>query len=340
MKLLRIAIATLSLLLLTLPVSAAGVRIKLATLAPDGSAWHLVLEEMGATWQERTDGRVRVVLYAGGVAGDEPDMLRKIRIGQLHGASLTTAGFSDVDSAFDVFTIPLFFESWDEFVYVRDKLAPELERRLESKGLKLLHWGRGGWIHLFSKQPVRTVADLRQVKMFTWAGDDGMSGVWKAKGFRPVPLAATDVLTGLQTGLIDALPTTPLAALSMQWFRHTPFMIEPGVAPLGAGTVIDKRVWDRLSEQDRRILLEAAREAERRLAVEIPAKDGEAVAEMQKRGLKVIDVEAEGSRAEWEQLARELADEMRARLVPPEIFDAAQRYRDEFRKGRAAGSAR
>jgi TRAP-type C4-dicarboxylate transport system substrate-binding protein len=331
----KVLLALLLLALLPAPVEAADKSvIKLATLAPDGSAWHKALEEMGGEWRESTDGRVSLRLYAGGVAGDDPDMVRKIRIGQLHASALTVAGLADIDSSFLIFNIPLFFDSDEEFRYVLEGMTEHLSARLESKGFILLHWGHGGWVHLFSKQPVRSVDDLRNVKLFSWAGDDTIFQLWKKAGFRPVALAATDILTGLQTGLIDGLPTTPLAALSLQWFRQTDFMMAHGIAPLVGATVVSLKAWNRISEADRALLLESAGRMEERLMVEIPRKDEEAIEEMKKRGLEAIRVDSEEMVAEWKKVAEEFSAKMRDGIVPAGTFTEALRLRDAFRRAK------
>jgi TRAP-type C4-dicarboxylate transport system substrate-binding protein len=314
------------------PVLGAPVTVRLATLAPDGSAWHNVLKDMSHEWNERTDGRVRVRIYPGGVAGDDPDMVRKLRIGQLQAGAITSAGLTDIDPAFNVFSIPLFFDSFEEFFYVLDKMTPTLKSRLEAKGFVPLNWAHAGWIHLFSKEPVRTVADLKRVKMFTWAGDDDMGRLWKSEGFRPVPLASTDILVGLQTGMIDGIPATPYPALLSQWYRHTPYMLKPGVGPLMGGTVMSMKTWTKISEDDRASLLEAAARAGERLRSEIPEKDLSAVREMEKRGLTVIDALAGEQSEQWRETAVAFASRVRESLVPEEIFEMASRYRDEFRR--------
>jgi len=198
----------------------------------------------------------------------------------------------------------------------------------------LLHWGHGGWVHLFSKQPVRSVEDLKKVKLFSWAGDDTIFQLWKEAGFRPVALAATDILTGLQTGLIDGLPTTPLAALSLQWFRQTDYMMEPGIAPLTGATVISAKAWNQISEADRKQLRESAGRMQQRLMVEIPRKDAEAIEEMKKRGLETVPVESEKLIAEWKEVAAAFAAKMRNGIVPEETFEAALRLRDQFRRAK------
>ncbi len=183
--------------------------LKLATLAPQGSVWDNALREMGARWTKESAGAVELRIYPGGVAGDEADVVRKIRIGQFQGAALTVTGLAEIDSAFAAFEIPMLFESWDEVDRVLAKLRPELERRLAEKGYVLLLWGHGGWVHLFSRQPIRGVDDLKKQKLFVWAGDDAQVQQWRKNGFQPVALAATDVAMGFQTRMIDVLPTTP-----------------------------------------------------------------------------------------------------------------------------------
>ncbi|MGB5881593.1 MAG: TRAP transporter substrate-binding protein DctP, partial [Thermoanaerobaculia bacterium] len=208
------------LLLLTLGLATRGVEaatvIKLATLVPDGSVWDKALKEMGADWKESSDGRVTLRIYPGGVAGDEPDVVRKMRIGQIQAASLTVTGLSEIDPAFKVFTIPLFYDSYEELLFVLEAMEPYLAAKLEARGFVFVHWGHAGWVHLFSKDPIRQIDDLKQQKLFVWAGQDDMVQWWMRSGFKPVALAATDIMTGLQTGMIEVLPTTPLAALNLQ----------------------------------------------------------------------------------------------------------------------------
>jgi len=307
------------------------ITLKTATLAPDGSAWFKVLKSLDQTVQQRTEGRVELRIYAGGVAGDDRDVVRKMRIGQLQAGAVATSGLGSIDPGYNVFSIPLFFDSYDEFFFVRDQLTPLLAQRTEEKGFKLLHWGHGGWVHVFSAEPVRTVDELRQVKMWTWAGDDRVVQIWKDSGFNPVPLAATDILVGLQTGLVNGVPTTPYAALAMQWFRHIPYMLSSGVAPMVGGTILTLKAWNKLSPDDQEILLQAGQEADARLRAEIPVADEEAIAEMEKRGLTVVPVDAQGDPT-WRAVAEDFAARMQGELVPEDVYRLALGYRDEYRQ--------
>jgi len=314
------------------------VTIKLATLAPDGSIWDQGVEEMGATWKEETDGRVSLRVYPGGVAGDESDVVRKMRIGQLHSAVLTVGGLAEIDDGFDLFSIPFFFDSYEELYYVLDALRPALEDRLAKKGYVLLNWGHAGWIHLFSKEPVPSLATLKKTKFFVSSGDDRMVQWWTGHGYRPVALATTDILTGLQTGMIEALPSPPLAALMLQWYKNAPHMLDIGFAPLVGATVVQSRIWKRVDEADQKRLKKAARDLEEHLEKEVPRQDKEAIAAMEKRGLKVTKVEGTAGAQEWRSLAGTFAEDVQESWVPPEILRLALEARAKFRAQKKAAS--
>jgi TRAP-type C4-dicarboxylate transport system substrate-binding protein len=265
------------------------------------------------------------------VAGDEPEVVRKMRIGQLQAAAVTTAGLAAIDPAFQMFNIPMFFDSYPELDAVLSTMTPVLKQRLEAKGFVLLSWGHGGWVYFFTKTPVHTVDELRKTKMFVWSGDDPMVQRWKSNGFRPVPLALTDILTGLQTGMIDTYPTTPLLGLTLQWYHQTPYMVGVGLAPLVGGLVITKQAWGKLSEADRAQIQAACSKVEVRLKAEVPKQDTTAIGEMQKRGLTVVKVPA-ADVAQFRSIAQGFAAAMRGTAVPADIIDTATRERDAYRQ--------
>ena len=305
--------------------------IKLATLVPEGSVWDKGLREMGGQWTAATQGRVTLRVYPGGVAGDEPDVVRKMRIGQLQAAAVTTAGLADIDPAFQLFKVPMFFDSYPELDAVLDKLTPVLKQRLEAKGFVLLNWGHGGWLYFFNRQPVNSVEDLKKLKLFWLTGDDAMIQKWKGLGFQPVPLAATDILTALQTGMIESYPTTPLIALSLQWYKQTPYMSGVGLDPLVGGMIITKQAWNKLSEADRVAVATSCRRMEQRLKVEVPRQDTTAVAEMQKRGLTVTRP-TPATVAQFRKIADQFSAAMRGTIVPEDILQLATRERDAYRQ--------
>ena len=336
MKALRVAV-TVSLLLVPVVLHAQKTQVRLSTFVPEGSVWDKALRQMGADWRKSTEGRVRLTIFAGGQQGTEGDVVRRMRINQLQAAALTLPGLTDIDAAFNVLGIPFFFESDEELFYVLDKLTPILKHRLDEKGLVLLNWGHGGWVHVFTTTPVKSMSDLKKVKLFTSAGDDRMVQWYKSNGFRPVALALNSVLMGLQTGLIEAYPSPPYLAMLLQWYRSTSYMLNIALGPALGATVMTRRTWDRLAEADRRRLLDAALRVEQRLATEVPKQDRESVTQMQRRGLTVTSLESSAVEAEFRATAESLASSMRGVMVPADIFNIAIRERDNFRQSRSAG---
>jgi TRAP-type transport system periplasmic protein len=308
--------------------------IKMSTLAPEGSPWHTGLQSMAERWRKISGGQVKLVIYPGGVLGDEPDMINKMRIGQIQAAGLSGAGLSGIEPGVMALQIPMMFDTYDELDYVRERVAPRLEKLMEARGYLVLNWGDVGWVHFFTTVPASRLADLRRLKLFTWAGGDNETlELWKANGFRAVPLAATDILTSLQTGLIQAVPTTPLYALLNQSFGIARNMIDVRWAPLIGATVIARRAWDSLPAVMRPELLAAGREAGGALRGGIRKMGDEAVVTMQKRRLQVIHVDDAGL-ADWRKEAESVYPKLRGHLVPADLFDEVRKLRDEYRATR------
>jgi TRAP-type transport system periplasmic protein len=323
----RVVLQTIVLLALASAAHAQTV-VKLATLVPEGSVWDKNIKQMGEEWKTATGGRVAVTVFAGGSQGDEPTVLRKMRLDALQAASFSAVGLGTIDAAFNVFDVPFFFDSYDELNYVTEKLTPTIRKQIEPKGFVLLNWGQLGWAQVFTKKPVQTVEDLKGVKLYTSAGNDRMVQWFKANGFQPRAMAMTDIMTGLSTGMIDGMPSTPLAAMLFQWNRQTPYMLDLGLAPIIGATVITSKSWKAIPDADKPKLLEAADAVEKRLREAVPKLDENAVAMMTKNGLTVT--KAVGP--EWKTQLDSLARTMRGEMVPPDIFDLAVKARDEFRK--------
>ncbi len=312
--------------------------IKMGTLAPENSPWHQVLLKMGEQWRKTSGGSVKLTIYPGGVLGDESDMVNKMRIGQIQAVALSGEGMSFIEPAVSCLQTPMMFDSYEELDYVRDRVAPRLEKMIEARGYVVLNWGDAGWVQFFATKPATRLSEIRKMKMFTWAGGDNATlELWKANGFRAVPLAATDILTGLQTGLIDVVPTTPLYALLNQSFGIARNMIDVKWAPLIGATLISRRTWDSLPADRRAAMLAAARASGADLRGGIRQMGDEAVATMQKRRLQVIHVDAAGL-ADWRREAESVYPRLRGSGASADLFDEVRRLRDEYRARGAGGT--
>lgn len=229
----------------------------------------------------------------------------------------------------------MMFRSLDEVDYVREKMAPELTRRFQEKGFVVLCWGDAGWVHFFSKAPLVHPTDLKRMKIFSWAGDTNQEAVWKSGGFRPVSLDMSEVLPGLQTGLIDSIAIIPFQALAGQFYGTARHMLAINWVPLAGGVVMTKKAWDTLSPATQRVLLQAGREASEEIKAKSRSESEQAVEAMKKRGLKVQSATPE-LEAEWRKEVEQFYPKIRGRMVPAEKFDEVERLLREYRTQKAS----
>jgi TRAP-type C4-dicarboxylate transport system substrate-binding protein len=297
--------------------------IKLATLAPNGSPWHEILKDMAAQWAEASDGQVTLRIYPDGVAGEEPDVLRKMRIGQLHAGGLTYAGLSRVVPEVTVLAIPMAIDSAEDLRRVREVMEPRLERLFEERGFVLLNWGDVGWVRFFLPNAEASIAAIKRLKHIAWS-DDVTTDMWRAAGFQMITLTLPDILPGLQTRMVNAIASTPLVLLSNQWFPYLPYMLDMPWAPLIGATLVDRRTWQRIPEDLRTELRRIARATTERLTTEVVRMEEAAIAAMKERGLQVIEPEEELV-AQWRALMQTAYPKLRGSIIPEEWFDEALR---------------
>ncbi|MBI5497845.1 MAG: TRAP transporter substrate-binding protein DctP [Deltaproteobacteria bacterium] len=309
---------------------AAPVLVKLGTVAPDGSPWQQLLREMDQEWQRISGGAVTLRVYPGGVLGDETDLVKKLRIGQLHAVALSGAGMEHLEPAVTCLQLPLIFDTYEELDHVRDRLAPMLEQSMAAKGYVVLNWSDAGWVMFFLKTPAARPADIRKMKLFTSASDSRTLELYKAAGFRPVPLSVTDMQSALQTGMIDAFDVPPLLALLNQWFPSAPNMVDVKWAPLVGATVIGKKTWERIPAELRPALARSAAELGVRYRARIRQMSDEAVTAMEKRGMRIIHT-TEEDRAAWRTEAENAWPKLRGSVCPEAMFDEVVRLRGEYR---------
>jgi TRAP-type C4-dicarboxylate transport system substrate-binding protein len=319
------------------PLSAKTI-LRLGTLVPNGSAWHKIIQRMGAEWQKATNGEVTLRVYAGGVVGDESEMIRKMRIGQLQAAAISNAGLAEIDPRAYAVMLPMMFESYEEWDYVRQKINPILEEKLKESGFIVLAWSDAGWVYFFTNEKMTRPEELKKMKLAASATEPTTVNIFKWAGFNPVPISNVDLITGVQTGLIDAAYMPIMLAEASQFYRQAKNMTDMKWAPLQGAVVMHENGWKRLTPEQQKQVLTIAQDAGEELKRNIREHEERSLNAMKSRGLQVWPVDEEAA-AEWRRAAESAYSRIRGKMVPPEIFDEVKRLRDEF-QSKTSGSGR
>jgi TRAP-type C4-dicarboxylate transport system substrate-binding protein len=314
--------------------AAAGPHLRFATLVPRGSLYHRVLQEACEGWRLAEGPGAAATIFTDGVQGDEVDVVRRMRIGQLNGAMISVVGLCAIaPEAAALQFMPMVFRSWDEFDAAARRLRPLLEQRIAERGFVVLYWGEAGWVRFFSKVPVLRPADLQHTHIYAWSGSDAQVELMRTLGYHPVVLETADILPGLQTGLIDVVPLITNWALAAQVDLVAPHMLDMRWAPVVGAAVITRQAWEAMSPAGQAAMRQAARQASMQLRAERERADQAAVDAMRRRGLTVHVANAEQLQ-EWVQLATQAYPRIRGGMVPPDVFDIVQQSLAEFRAGR------
>jgi len=246
----------LSIVVLMLSAPAMAVTLKIATATPNGSQWMNDMRASAAEIKERTEGRVVIKYYGGGVKGDDAKVLGQIRIRQLQGGAFTPSALAARYSDLNLYGMPLVFESEEEAAYVRSRMDARLQQGLEDIGFVNFGFATSGFASIMSSTPVRTLDDLKGKRVWVPEGDSISYASMQAMSLNPVTLPLTDVLTGLQTGLIDIVAIPPIVALVLQWHTKVKYITQvPLVYTLGF-MAIDKKAFDKIDVADQAIVRE------------------------------------------------------------------------------------
>jgi len=323
----RIAIALL--LCFTAGSAAAQtVRIKLGTLAPQGSTWHQLLQQMAQDFSKASSGKVELKIYAGGTQGSEGEMIRKISIGQLQGASMTAIGLHEITPEPQAEDVPFMIDSYDEYDYVHEHIRGKLEEAIAKKGYQVLQWGEVGFVYFFATEPYRTPADFAKGKVFCWNGDPGAEAAWKAAGFHPVVLSSTDLVPALTSGMINVVNQSPLYAYTTNLYARANHMLNLHWGFLTGATIVRKDTWSKIAPDVQKKLLQIADGYGKKTRDDLRKQNEDAIQQMKNRGL---DVEEPADIQAWQRAAEQANKVVRGKVVPAAIYDEVKRLRDEFR---------
>jgi TRAP-type C4-dicarboxylate transport system substrate-binding protein len=262
--------------------------IKFATLAPEGSTWLNVMKEYDSEVRKESGGRLGFKIYPGGVAGDEKDVIRKIRFGQFNSAGFTGVGLGEIAPKVRILDCPFLFQNYDEVDYVYKTFDKEFAQAFEENGYVLLGWAEVGFVYVFSQSPIYGAEDARKTKMWVWEGDPIAEATLKSLGVSAIPLSITDVLTSLQTGLINSVYSSPLAAIALQWFTKVKYMLNLPLADASGAVVISKKTFDDLPPDLREILLRNGQKYMEKLTRLSREDNRKAIETLKKNGIKII----------------------------------------------------
>jgi TRAP-type C4-dicarboxylate transport system substrate-binding protein len=300
MKILRYTgFITVFLFLALVPLS--SLTLKLGSVAPAGSDWDLALKEMANEWRIITNGQVQLKIYAGGIAGDEENMIQKMRIGQLDMAILSAIGMNEIVPESLALSLPFLLEDDEEVAYMLENIAPIFDDDFQEKGFEVLLWSTTGWIHFFSKERATSPDLLRRQKIAVSATEPIMADAWKSLNFHVIPIGINDTLSGLQSGMIDVFYAPPMAAAAYQWFSMTPHMSSLPLIPLLGGIVISERTWNRIPARYHEELRQVTLKTNSRFSQFSEEINDEALKVMKEYGL-TIDELTEEEKEEWKNL--------------------------------------
>jgi TRAP-type C4-dicarboxylate transport system substrate-binding protein len=309
--------------------------IKMGSLAPEGSPWDKALKRIAADWSALSGGKIMVKIYPGGIAGDEPDMVRKMRINQLQAAAITGIGLGSITESIYAVQLPLLIRTDAEFDYVIKKMQPTLNGLLEEKGFTMLTWFLAGWAHFFTKTPMVTPAEMKKLKMQVDDSAPTINQAWKEMGFHIVPVPSTQVLPALQSGMIEAFALSPLTAAAMQWFGAAKNMADLQIAPMFGGIIISRRAWDRVAPELKTQLIAAVERHLETLRRETEALEAEAMQVMLDNGLTVHAVPP-AAEEEWERVVAQGLKILVGKTVPAELVEEVQGHLETFRRNSGA----
>ena len=326
-------LAAVFLLILMLPAAHAeeAYVLKFATLAPQGSTWMNIITDWANKVEKESRGRLKFKLYGGGVMGDEPDVLRKIRFGQLHGGAMTGHGIGYIYSPARVLEIPFLFRSYNEVDHVRAQLMPEIREGFRRNDFELLGWMEVGFIQLFSRVPIYSIDDMKKRRIWLWQGDPLGTAFFAASGLSPISLPITEVFTSLSTGLIDTTIAPPLGAIALQWFTKTPYMTNIPVMDGIGGLIVSRKFFDSLPKDLQQLLRRTGEEAGARLLVETRRDNEKSLAVLKQHGITFT--------SEWkdkDSYLFDLRDRAAAMLakdgyIPAPLYEKARKSLNDYR---------
>lgn len=311
-------------LLLAAPARAQNVKLNIATQAPEGTVWMDAMGDIKKEVEKRSKGRVKLSIFANGNQGDEKAVIERMGLGLLHGGLFTGIGLGEILPSVRILELPFVYRDKAEIDAVRTALEDDFKAGFQAKGMVFLGWAEVGWAYIFSKAEARDLAGLRQRKIWRWQGDPLAEHVFEAFGLAGVPLALTDVLTSLETGLIDSVYNSPYGLVGLQWHRNMKFMSRMTVGHGTGALLVADSEWQKIPPAIRDGIAKVARARLDQLLGEVAQKNEEAVSELQKSGMGIVPI-PEAEYPHYVELGDKVADDMVGKLYDKAMLDKVRK---------------
>jgi TRAP-type transport system periplasmic protein len=312
------------------PAHADSTELRIATLAPAGSPWMGVLDKAAAEVKQKTGDRITLKYYEGGQQGDERDFVRKIKLGQLDGAAVTSIGLSMIEESIRVLELPMMFESAEELDYVADKMWPYFQKKFEKKGFRLNDRGEVGWIYFMSKDKVESVANLKGQKVWQWGDDQIVGAMYKKLGVNGIPLGVPEVDSALTSGRVTACYGSPVAAVALQWYTKVKYMTSMPMSYAIGATVVSLEALKKISDEDKKVIETIGKASAKKLRKTIRKANEDAKKTMTKKGVSVVQSPA-AMVEEFKTNAASVQADLTGKVYSKEELEMVIKHRDAFR---------
>jgi len=309
-----------------------GFVIKLGTLAPEGSSWMKTFNTLNTEVMKKTENKVQFKIYPGGVLGDEMDMLRKLKIGQIQSVALTSGGLSALFKEMDVLQIPFLFQTYEEVDATLKKMDSFFRKGFEDNGYVFLGWSEAGFIYLMSTVPIASVSDLKKAKVWVWEDSPMSKAIFDEAGVKAIPLTIPDVLVGLQTGLVDVVYAPPTGAISLQWFTKVKYLTDVPLVYLAGGVVVKKDIFKQISQSSQNFILESFQQHLDQLKIITRNENRDAIKVMVKNGVKII-TPSKDQIDEYKRLSNKAMGHISGQTFSNKVLDEVTSLLESYRKG-------
>lgn len=332
LKMLTLTLWIFLVLVQSAPCAEKSLVIKIATLAPEGSSWMKTFHSLNKEVMEKTEKKVQFKIYPGGVLGDEMDMLRKLKIGQLQGVALTSAGLSALFKEMDVLQVPFLFQTYEEVDAILKKMDSSFRKGFEDNGYVLLGWSEAGFVYLMSTVPIASLADLKKAKVWIWEESPMAKAIFDEAGVKAIPLTVPDVLVGLQTGLVEVVYTPPTGAISFQWFTKIKYITDVPLIYLAGGVVVKKDIFKQIPQASQGFILENFQKNLDQLKIITRKENQDAIKVMVRNGVKII-TPSKAEIDEYKSLSNKAMSHVGGHSFSKKVLDEATSFLENYRKG-------